>query len=427
MDQTRLADTHRILSAVSNLQKIPADVAAADDLRCSFCGKPPAEESDLIGGRQVFICDECIATCSEMVSEQGARTEEHVNADNGEEEEEQEIPTEDEPHQKPMFVRFLSEADIVALLTTSDLIAPMETALRQFSLGQAVQPLRTVLPVDEGAFFATMPAYFRQPAVLGAKLVTLFKTNAALDLPTHLATIVLLSAETGVPLAILDGSYITEVRTAAVSAVSANLLARDDAAIVGIIGSGVQARSHLLALEEVFELSEVRVWSPTAEHQLSFVEDMKSGTKARLVSAESAEEAVQTADLVVLATTSSQPVVQSDWIKAGAHVMSVGACRPDQREMDPALVRRATLFVDSRVSALAESGDIVLGIQERLFTASHIVGELGELAAGKVEGRRSPRDVTVFKSLGLAIEDLVAADLAYRRAVAQGIGRELEI
>jgi ornithine cyclodeaminase len=136
---------------------------------------------------------------------------------------------------------------------------------------------------------------------------------------------------------------------------------------------------------------------------------------------------VQGADLVVLATSSSEPVVNSEWIKAGTHVISVGACRPDQREMDPALVQRGRLFVDSRAAALAESGDIVMGIKERLFAASHIAGELGELSAGKVEGRRSPRDVTIFKSLGLAVEDVVAAELAYRRALAHDAGQELEL
>jgi ornithine cyclodeaminase len=160
---------------------------------------------------------------------------------------------------------------------------------------------------------------------------------------------------------------------------------------------------------------------------MAFLEDMESSTHAKLVGTDSAEQAVQGADLVVLVTSSSEPVVQNAWIKAGTHVIGVGACRPGQREMDPALVQRGRLFVDSRAAALAESGDVVLGIQEHRFTASHIAGEIGELIAGKVEGRRSPRDVTIFKSLGLAVEDVAAADLAYRRAVAQDVGRELEL
>jgi alanine dehydrogenase len=171
----------------------------------------------------------------------------------------------------------------------------------------------------------------------------------------------------------------------------------------------------------------VRVWSPTPEHQATFVDEMESRTKARLVGTESAEQAVRGADLVVLATSSREPVVQNEWVNDGCHVISVGACRPDQREMDPALTRRGRLFVDSRAAALVESGDIVMGIHEHRFAASHIIGELGELIAGKVEGRRSPRDVTIFKSLGLAVEDVVAADLVYRRAVEQDAGLELDL
>jgi alanine dehydrogenase len=197
--------------------------------------------------------------------------------------------------------------------------------------------------------------------------------------------------------------------------------------VMAILGSGVQARSHLEAMDRIFELAEVRVYSPTADHQLRFIEEMAPTTTARLVGTDSAEEAVRRADLIVLATSSPTPVVQSDWIESGAHVVCVGACRPDQREMDPALVRRGRLFVDSRASALLESGDIALGIKDGLFAASHIVGEIGELLAGNIEGRRSARDLTIFKSLGLAIEDLAAADLVYRRAVERNAGVELAL
>src|SRR5262249_38492379 len=167
---------------------------------------------------------------------------------------------------------------------------------------------------ERGDLFMVMPAFIRDPAVIGAKLLTVFGRNAALDLPTHLATVVLFSAETGAMLAAVRGRSITEMRTAAVSAVSANLLARDDASRLAIIGSGAQARSHLEALERVFEWSEVRVSSPTPEHQEAFLEQMRSSTSARLVGADSAEQAVQAADVVVLATSSAMPVVQNEWI-----------------------------------------------------------------------------------------------------------------
>jgi len=405
---------------MARFEKIAADEAADEGLTCSFCGKEPREDGELIAGDQAIICDECVAACVDLARDDAAP---ETDADSAEESD----ADAEERQAKPMPFRLLSEADVARLIAIDDLMEPMEMALRRFSSGQVVQPVRTVLPIGADAAFAVMPAFVREPAVLGAKIVAVFNRNAALDVPTHLATVVLLNPATGALLAVLGGTHITELRTAAVSAISVNLLARDDAAILAIIGSGVQARSHLRAIEQVWELSDVRVWSPTSEHQEAFVDEMRSTTTARLESAPSAEDAVRGADLVVLATSSSEPVVQSEWIRDGAHVICVGACRPEQREMDPALVKRGRLFVDSRAAALVESGDIVQGIHDRLFTPSHIVGELGELLDQKVEGRRSARDVTIFKSLGLAVEDVFVAELAYQRAVAQGMGQELEL
>jgi alanine dehydrogenase len=410
---------------MTRFQKLSGDEAADQGLTCSFCGKEPGENSELVACEEAVICDECIATCVDIVSHEDGASDSDARGDAEQEETDSEP---EEAHAKRMVFRLLTEADVARLISIDDLMDPMEMALRLFSSGQVVQPVRLVLPVGNGhAAFALMPAYGREPAVLGAKLVTVFNTNTELDVPTHLATVVLLNPQTGALLALLGGTYITQLRTAAASAVSVNLLARDDAAILAIIGSGVQARSHLRAIEQAWELSEVRVWSPTPEHQDTFVEEMRSSTTARLIAADSPEDAVRGADLVVLATSSSEPVIESSWIGDGAHIMCVGACRPEQREMDPALVRRGRLFVDSRAAALVESGDIVQGIRDRLFTPSHIIGELGDLLDKRVEGRRSPRDVTIFKSLGLAVEDIVAAELAYRRALTQGMGQDLEL
>jgi alanine dehydrogenase len=272
-----------------------------------------------------------------------------------------------------------------------------------------------------------MPACLPDLSAVGAKLVTVSPGNAARDLPTHLATILLFSPETGALVAMMDGRYITEARTAAVSALSAVALARDETDTLAIIGSGVQARSHLTTLETVFEFSEIRVWSPNADHVGAFLDEMTSITKAPLKGAASAEQAVRDADLIVLATSSPEPVIRSEWVKNGAHVISVGACRPTEREMDPALVARGVLYVDSRDAALVESGDILMGIREGRFKASHIAGELGAVLAGTAPGRRWPHDVTIFKSLGLAVEDVAAAELVYRSAIAADIGQELEL
>ena len=318
----------------------------------------------------------------------------------------------------------LSERDLRVVLPMRDLIDAMEAALVRFSSGEVAQPLRSVLELgSQKAFFGVMPACIADPPALGAKVVTVFPGNSAAGLPTHLATIILLDAATGALLAILDGRFITEARTAAVSAVSVNLLARKSASTLALVGSGVQARSHLEAIALVRELSAVRVWSPTAAHCAAFVRDMQSRTSVPIIAAGSAQDAVAGADLIVLVTSSRDFVIRNEWIQAGAHVCAVGACRPDQREMETALVKRSRLFVDSRSGALAEAGDIVMPMNEGAFDETHIAGELGEVASGAIAGRRSETEITIFKSLGMAVEDVAAAHLAYGKAVERGLGR----
>jgi ornithine cyclodeaminase len=349
-----------------------------------------------------------------------------------------------------MAVRFrlLSESDVKAVLTIDDLIETMAAALKRFSKGEVTQPVRTVISIGgDDAFCGLMPAYVPSES-LGAKVVTVFGRNATRGLPSHLASVLLLDHETGALRALLDGRFITESRTAAVSAVSSRLLAREGVASLAIIGTGVQARSHLDALSRVHRLKHVAVWSPNKAHRDRFVAEVgtdpgrsgdgagtdpgrtrdRAGAGRRPVvkAADHAGEAIVGADLIVLVTSSPTPVIESGWVKPGAHVISVGACRPNQREMDPELVARGRLFVDSRAAALVESGDVVLGIQEGRFMADHIVAEIGEVVNGAA-GRRSQTDITIFKSLGLAVEDVMAADLAYRRAVEQGIGVELTL
>ena len=324
--------------------------------------------------------------------------------------------------------RLLTEDHVKSLLPMADLITAMEAAVARFSAREVLQPVRTVLSVGPTkAFFGLMPAYIEQPARLGAKLVTVFNDNHHKGLPSHLATIVLLDPETGALIALMDGRYITEARTAAVSAVSARFLSRAESATLAIVGSGVQARSHLEAYADVRSLKEVRIWSPNPRSRERFVEEMTAQVPVRIRASASAAEAVTGADLVVLATSSPPPVVDDAWIAPGAHVVSVGACRPDQREMAPELVARARLFVDSRAAALVESGDIVIGIKEQRFTEQHLAGELGEVVLGRVDGRTSDDQVTVFKSLGMAVEDVVTADLVFRKALETGAGTELTL
>lgn len=283
------------------------------------------------------------------------------------------------------------------LLSLPELLAELRPALRAFSAGEVVQPVRSVLPVEtHKGFFGLMPAY---AGSLGAKLVTFYPENRGV--PTHHALIVLFRPETGEPLAVMDGTYITEVRTAAVSAIATDLLARADAQVLCLLGSGVQARSHLEALRLVRAFKEVRVCSP--QNAASFAREHD----VRLCA--TAEAAVTGADVVVVATSSKTPVLEGQWVSPGTHINAVGACRPEWRELDDAVLRQSRLFVDSEKAASVESGDII--------AAKAPVTELGALIAAPQLGRQNRGEVTLFKSLGLAIEDLVAGNLAYRAGV----------
>jgi ornithine cyclodeaminase/alanine dehydrogenase-like protein (mu-crystallin family) len=291
---------------------------------------------------------------------------------------------------------FLNEEQVRQRLRMADLIPAMEKALIDFSAGKVIQPVRSVIKIDPpGGFFGLMPAL--TPDGLGLKAVTFYPSNADRGISTHMATIFLVDPQTGTPLAIMDGRLITEMRTAAVSAAATKLLAAADAKILAILGSGVQAQSHVEALRLIRRFEEIRVWSPTKEHAERFAGEI-GGT------AMSAEEAVPDADVVVTATNSKTPVLKGSWLKPGCHVNAIGACRPDWRELDDEAMANV-LFVDSREGALKESGDVIL-------SGAKIYAELGGALAGKAPPR--PNETTIFKSLGMAVEDIAAAMLVYR-------------
>ena len=293
---------------------------------------------------------------------------------------------------------FLNEEQVRKHLRMEQLIPAMEKALIDFSAGKVTQPVRSVITVDPpGGFYGMMPAL--TPEGLGQKIVTFYATNAERGIPTHMATIFLVDPETGTPLAVMDGTLITEMRTAAVSAAATKLLAPRDAKVLAILGSGVQARSHVEALRLVIKFEEVRVWSPTAAHSEKFAEEI--GAKAM-----SAEAAVRDADVVVTATNSKMSILRGAWLKPGCHVNAVGACRPDWRELDDEAMANV-VFVDSRAAAMKESGDVIL-------SGAKIYAELGEALASKVPPRAN--ETTIFKSLGMAVEDIAAGLLVYRSA-----------
>jgi len=256
---------------------------------------------------------------------------------------------------------------------------------------------------------------------MGAKLVTVFHMNGHKGLPTHQAVIVLLDAMTGALLAVMDGRYITEVRTAAASAVALRALGRGGARSLALVGSGVQAGSHLAALGLVRKFDDVRCWSPTEGNLRKF-----AAAHPEVRMAASAEEAVRGADVVVIVTSSATPVVESQWIADGACVISVGACRPTEREMDPRLAARGRLIADSREAALTESGDVVMAMAEGYFGPEHIAAEIGAVVGGAAAGRTSETEVTIYKPLGIAVEDVAAAQLVYGRARSEGRGVRLD-
>jgi ornithine cyclodeaminase/alanine dehydrogenase-like protein (mu-crystallin family) len=294
---------------------------------------------------------------------------------------------------------FLNEEQVRKHLRMADLIPAMEKALIEFSAGKVTQPVRSVIKMDPpGGFLGLMPAL--TPKGLGLKAVTFYPSNAERGIPTHMATIFLVDPETGVPLAIMDGRLITEMRTAAVSAAATKLLVSRDAKVLAILGSGVQARSHAEALRLVRNFDEIRVWGPTREHAERFANEI--GAKSM-----SAEEAVRGADVVVTATNSKTPVLKGSWLKSGCHVNAIGACRPDWRELDDEAMSNV-VFVDSRDGALKESGDAIL-------SGAKIYAELGEALAGKIPSRAS--ETTIFKSLGMAVEDIAAAMLVYQKLI----------
>lgn len=292
---------------------------------------------------------------------------------------------------------FLDEAQVRAVLRMEDLIPAMERALIEFSAGRVAQPARQMLTVaPHGGYFGAMPA--AGEIGMGAKLVTFYPGNAARGLPTHLALILLFRPETGEPLAILDGRLITEMRTAAVSAAATKAMAAEDAKVLAILGSGVQARSHIAALRLVRDFQEIRVWSRTPAHAERFAAEV--GAKAT-----TAEGAVRGADVVVTATSSMEPVLKGGWLKPGAHVNAVGWRGPQGRELDDEAMHHVVV-ADSREAVLKEAGDVLL-------SGAGIYAELGEVLAGAKP--ISSTATTIFESVGIAVEDVAAANLVYER------------
>jgi ornithine cyclodeaminase len=272
-----------------------------------------------------------------------------------------------------------------------------------------------------------MPAFLASPKTIGAKVVTVYPGNHGTALDSHQGAVLLFDAETGSLAALLDATAITTIRTAAVSAVATRLLARDNAASLAIIGSGVQARAHIEAICAVRPITSLRVWSRNTEHARRLANAAREDFHLDASVSASGRDAVRNADIVCTVTSATEPVLCGEWLAPGTHVNAVGACTPNARELDSGVVVHSRLYVDRRESALKEPGDILFPLQDGEIGPDHVVAELGELLIGRGVGRRDEREITLFKSLGLAIEDLAAATHVYAQANRAGAGVHVEL
>lgn len=326
-----------------------------------------------------------------------------------------------------MKVLFLAEAEVHALFEMPAAVTLMHDALATLSRGDAVQPLRSLVRLPDGhGILGLMPGYLGEPRAFGLKVVTVMPGNHGTGYDSHQGAVLLFGVDHGEPLAILDATAITAVRTAAVSGAATRALAREDAGDLAIIGSGAQARTHLAAMAAVRRLERVRVWSRTRANAERFARE--EGARHGLVveACASAEEALDGADLVCTTTSAKEPVVQGRWLAPGAHVNAVGACFAGSRELDGECMRRARIYTDRRESCLAEAGDFLLARAEGAIGDEQLLGELGDVFLGRLAGRTSAADITLFESLGIAVEDLASAHFLLRRARERGVGSWLE-
>jgi ornithine cyclodeaminase/alanine dehydrogenase-like protein (mu-crystallin family) len=313
----------------------------------------------------------------------------------------------------------LSYADVVRLLPMESCIEVMADALRVTSMGGAVLPLRSVVWMpDRTGMIGLMPAFLGDPASLGLKVVSIFPGNHGTGYDSHQGVVMLYDTQHGSPIAIIDASSITAIRTAAVSGVATRALARTDAGDLAILGAGVQAATHLAAMRAVRTVRRVRVWSRDLAHAQRFADDAAVPVEVM----PTAQAAVEGADLICTTTAARQPILEGAWLAPGAHINAVGACFATARELDTAAVARARLIVDRRESTLAEAGDFLIPRSEGAFGDDHIAGELGDVLLDRLPGRRAADEITLFKSLGIAIEDLAAAHFIYTRALVTGSG-----
>ena len=322
----------------------------------------------------------------------------------------------------------ISDSEVRLLLTMPECIELMVDALEALAEGAAAVPLRSLMWLpDRSGLLGMMPGHHAAAGIMGIKVVSVMPGNHGTEYDAHQGVVLVFETEHGRPVAIVDATSITAIRTAAVSGVATRLLAREDAGDLALLGSGTQAATHLEAMLAVRPIGRVRVWSRTGERARAFAARETARHGITIEVAADARAAVEGADLICTTTASPEPVLEGDWIAEGAHINAVGSSVRTARELDATAVARSRLFVDRRESALNEAGDFLLARAEGAVTDDHIAGELGEILTGRVPGRTSPAEITLFESLGLSIEDVASAMFVYERARAVGAGRSLEL
>lgn len=327
-----------------------------------------------------------------------------------------------------MQILVINQSEVPELLPMAECIDVMADALKRLSQGDVILPLRPVmwLPEKVGAL-GMMPGYIGSQSIMGLKVVSVFPGNHGTEYDSHMGAVMLFETQHGAPLALVDASEITAIRTAAVSGVATRELAHSDASDLCILGAGVQARSHLEAMLAVRDVKRVRVWSRNADHAKQFAVDESKRHGIQIEPMESVEQAVKDASLICTTTAAPQPILHGEWITPGAHINAVGSSVAFTRELDTDAVVRSRLFVDRRESTINEAGDYLFPKQEGAITEEHILGEIGDLLLGKVKGRQSSDEITLFKSLGLAVEDVAAAYYVYNQAVSKKKGTWVEL
>ena len=324
-------------------------------------------------------------------------------------------------------IRILSGDDVRACLPMAEAIAAVRSAFVQLSSGKAQVPLRSRIDVNDRDCALFMPVYLPEQEMIGLKSVTVFPQNTERGKPAIHALVQIFDAHDGSPIAILDGEALTAIRTGAASGLATDLLAAKEARMLALFGAGIQGRTQFLAVNEVRPLETVWVVDRDAHRARKLADEIRQSFPALRIEASPARQAVEAADIICTATTSSVPVFRDEWLRPGVHINGIGSFKPDMQEIPAETVRRAGVFVDSRQACLKEAGDILIPLKKGLISEAHIRAEIGKVAAGEAEGRKDPQEITFFKTVGVGVQDLAAAAVVLRNAEKLGLGQKIRL